>query len=505
MKYKNAFTSYALTFMACAFFAVLVITAHASVANAQKTPESFADLAEKLLPTVVNVSTTQKVTEYPYGSQNPMFPGFPEGSPFNDLFREFFDDRMFRRPMPGQNGAKPREYSRPSALGSGFVVDAENGYIVTNNHVIEDADEIKIILQDDTTLDAELVGMDDKTDIAVLKVKTDVPLVAAQWGDSDEMRVGDWVMAIGNPFGLGGTVTAGIISARQRDIHAGPYDDFIQTDASINRGNSGGPMFNMNGDVIGINTAIYSPSGGSVGIGFAIPSAMAQSVVDQIIEFGKTRRGWLGVRFQSVTDEIAESLGLDKDVNGVLVAGVSKNGPAEKAGIKAGDVIIGFNGKDIDEMRALPRLVADAPIGKPVDVTIWRDEKEVTLRVVIGEMEEEISESDDDTQAVKKSDLTTLSDVGLTVSAMTDELRDMYEINSDVNGVVITQVEPSSQAAAKRITEGTVITELNQQPVSTPQDIEDLFEKAKKSKKSSVLLLVNQDGVVRFVALSIKD
>ena len=290
---------------------------------------SFADLAERLLPSVVNVSSTQKIAKTEAMPDLPDFPQFPEGSPFEDFFEEFMD----RRGGNGQNGELAPSLP-PASLGSGFIIDGENGYIITNNHVVRDAEEVRVTFSDDTTMEAEIVGRDEKTDLAVLQVKTDKKLVGVDFGNSDIMRVGDWILAIGNPFGLGGTVTSGIVSARQRDINSGPYDDFIQTDASINRGNSGGPMFSLEGKVIGINTAIFSPSGGSVGIGFAIPSNLARPVIDQLIKFGRTRRGWLGVRIQTVTDEIAESLGLKK-ARGALVAGVTEGGPAEGIKIKS--------------------------------------------------------------------------------------------------------------------------------------------------------------------------
>ncbi|WP_375731161.1 Do family serine endopeptidase, partial [Azospirillum sp. B506] len=351
-------------------------TGQAQAATAPRNaPGSFADLAEKLLPAVVNISTSQSAPQRPQG-QRPEVPQFPPGSPFEDFFRDFFD-RQQQQDQPQR---------KATSLGSGFIIDAKNGYVVTNNHVVQDADEITVILQDDTNIKAELVGKDSKTDLALLKIKTSHPLVAVPFGDSDAMRVGDWVLAIGNPFGLGGSVTAGIISARQRNIDAGPYDDFLQTDASINRGNSGGPMFNLNGEVIGINTAIFSPSGGSVGIGFAIPSNLAKQVVAQLKDYGKTRRGWLGVRIQAVTPEIAESLGLPNH-KGALVASVTQDGPAAKGGIQAGDVVTKFDGREIDEMRRLPRVVAETSIDKAVPVEVWRKGKSQTVHVKVGELE----------------------------------------------------------------------------------------------------------------------
>ncbi len=304
-------------------------------------------------------------------------PELPPGSPFDQFFKDFYDQ---------YNNGKPPEEEKVSSLGSGFVIDAANGYIVTNNHVIKDAEEIKVTLSDNTTLDAKLIGADEKTDLAVLKVKSPAPLTAAVWGDSDASRIGAWIMAIGDPFGLGGTVTAGIISARQRDINAGPYDQFIQTDAPINRGNSGGPMFNMNGEVVGINTAIFSPSGGSVGIGFAVPSNLAKGVVAQLIKYGQTKRGWLGVHIQEMTPEMAESFGLGKP-RGALVSSVTPGGPADKAGIKSGDIILKFDDHIIKEMRELPLMVADAEINKKATLTLWRKGKEETVTVDLGQLE----------------------------------------------------------------------------------------------------------------------
>ncbi|MBN9250426.1 MAG: Do family serine endopeptidase, partial [Mesorhizobium sp.] len=344
----------------------------------QNGPASVADLAEGLLGAVVNISTSQTVKGTEGPGAVPM-PQLPEGSPFQDFFDEFFKDRG------GERGGGSQKVQ---SLGSGFVIDAEQGFVVTNNHVIADADDIEVNFSDGVTLKAELVGTDTKTDIAVLKVDPKGhKLTAVKFGDSNKMRIGDWVMAIGNPFGLGGTVTVGIISARNRDINSGPYDDFIQTDAAINRGNSGGPLFNMNGEVIGINTAIISPSGGSIGIGFSIPSQLAVGVVDQLREFGETRRGWLGVRIQPVTDDIAESLGM-KSAKGALIAGVIKGGPVDNGTIQPGDVVKSFDGKEIDEMRDLPRIVAESPVGKAVDVVIVRKGVEQTVKVTLGRLED---------------------------------------------------------------------------------------------------------------------
>lgn len=462
-------------------------------------PDSFADLADALLPAVVNISSTQKAAE-PQDMENmPDMPQFPPGSPFEDFFKDFFDNHH-GAPMPNLPA---------SSLGSGFVIDANNGYIVTNNHVIKDADEVRVTFHDDETLEAEVIGRDEKTDLAVLKVDTDKKLTAVDFGDSDDLRVGDWVIAIGNPFGLGGTVTAGIISARQRDINAGPYDDFLQTDASINRGNSGGPMFNLRGQVIGVNTAIFSPSGGSVGIGFAIPSSLAESIIDQIIEYGRTRRGWLGVRIQTVSDEIAESLGLG-DATGALVAGVTDNGPADKAGIEAGDIILEFNGQSVKEMRSLPRMVAETGIGTNANVSVWRDNRRQKFNVEIGELEKaeedgliETAENLDNDHDSDKG--VEIDDLDLSVVSLTDMTRDQFGIDQSIEGVVITEIERGSNPERKGIMAGDVIVEINQTPVSSPADILNSVKNARENNRESVLLLINQGGDVRFVGVKLSE
>ena len=482
-------------------FSLLAIGGAAPSAQArimQDAPASFADLAEKLLPAVVNISSTQKLPEMPQGQPMPDMPQFPEGSPFEDFFEEFMD----RRGMQGMPMVPE------ASLGSGFVIDAEKGLIITNNHVIRDAEEVRVTFHDDETVDAEIIGRDEKTDIAVLKVDpTKKKLTAVKFGNSDIMRVGDWVLAIGNPFGLGGTVTAGIISARARDINAGPYDDFIQTDASINRGNSGGPMFDLNGEVIGINTAIFSPSGGSVGIGFAIPSALAKPVIDQIIEFGRTRRGWLGVRIQLVTEGIAESLGLPK-ASGALVASVTPQGPAEKAGLKAGDIILEFNGREIGEMRELPRIVAETPIDETVRLVFWRDGKKRSASVKIAELEKAeenglIASNDiTGTHQVKKEGVE-VDSVGLSLLALDDTLREHYGLDSETKGVLIRKVEQMSEAAKKGLYEGDVIVEINQQSVVDPESVISVVEEAQSKGRGSVLLLIDREGDMRFMALKL--
>ena len=429
-------------------------------------------------------------------------PQFPPGSPFEEFFKDFFD----------KQGKEPNAPARrATSLGSGFIIDAKKGYVVTNNHVIQDADEITVILHDDTNLKAEVVGRDTKTDIALLKVVADHGLVAVPFGDSDTMRVGDWVLAIGNPFGLGGTVTAGILSARARDINAGPYDDVLQTDASINRGNSGGPMFNLSGEVIGINTAIFSPSGGSVGIGFAIPSALARSVVAQLVEFGHTKRGWLGVRIQGVTPEIAESLGLPK-AHGALVASVTANGPAAAAGILPGDVVTLFDGKEVGEMRRLPRIVADTPINKAAPVVVWRKGKPLTFQVKVGELEaaEEsglLANAGDDPakQPAAPAPAKAFDKLGLKLSAISAELRQQFELAAEAKGVVVTEVQAGSPAAEKGLRAGDLIIEVSQQEAASPADIAALVQKARNDGKKSVLLLVDRQGDLRFVALGFVD
>ncbi|MGC2855734.1 DegQ family serine endoprotease [Novispirillum sp. DQ9] len=468
----------------------------AGAAHARGTPEGFADLAERLQPAVVNVSTTQTIS----AERGPEMPQFPPGSPFEEFFKDFFD----RHGNGGAPNGAPLPPRRATSLGSGFIVDP-SGLVVTNNHVIQDADEISIILQDDTVLQAELVGRDSKTDLALLRVKTDRKLPYVQFGDSDAARVGDWVMAIGNPFGLGGSVTAGIISAKTRDIQAGPYDSFIQTDASINRGNSGGPLFNMRGEVIGINTAIFSPTGGSVGIGFAVPANLAKQVLADLKEYGRTRRGWLGVRIQSVTDEIAESLGM-KSSQGALVASVQPDSPAQAAGIRPGDVITAFNNSPVTEMRRLPAIVAETEIGKTVPVSVWRDGRAQTLEVTVAEMEEEEEQAAAEAPPPRSgTEQTAIAPLGLSVTPLTPELRERFGLEEGARGVVVTTVATNGPAAEKGISAGDVVVEVNQTPVSSAQEIRQQLDKAKEAGRRSVLLLVQSSAGMRFVAINVTE
>lgn len=473
----------------------VIAPVQAQILGGPNFPGSFADLSEKLLPAVVNISSTHKSIQ---PQDFPEMPHFPQGSPFEDFFEEFMDKRGEGAPM-----------TPPASLGSGFIVDADQGLIVTNNHVVKDADEVRVTLHDDTSLPAEIIARDEKIDLALLKVKTDKKLTAVQFGDSEKLRVGDWILAIGNPFGLGGTVTAGIVSARQRDIQSGPYDDFIQTDASINRGNSGGPMFNLQGEVIGINTAIFSPSGGSVGIGFAIPSALAKSVVDQLTKYGRTRRGWLGVRIQSVTDDIAESFGM-KGAKGALISSVTPTGPAEQAGLKTGDIVLKFNGRDIKEMRELPRQVAEASIDSEATLEYWRDGQIKTTKIKVGELEKAEDNgllSDKGAEKTKPDTpggSTSIDSVGLSVAAISAQDRQAFNIGDDVQGVIVKGTKPASEAAEKGLSEGDVIVEINQQSVADVAAVKDIIDKAAKAGRNSVLLLVNREGDVRFVALRLK-
>jgi len=464
-------------------------------AEARAAPDSFADLAQQLLPAVVNISSSTSVQARSGGPEIPMF---PPGSPFEQFFKDFLD----RNRPGGRQGQReaPAPERKMQSLGSGFIIDP-SGLVVTNNHVIDGADEITVTLQDNTSLKATVVGRDDRVDVALLKVKSDKPLPAVKFGDSDTERVGDWVLAIGNPFGLGGSVTAGIVSARGRDIRQGPYDDFIQTDAAINRGNSGGPLFNMNGEVIGINTAIYSPSGGSIGIGFSIPANMAKNVVSQLKEFGRIRRGWLGVRIQQVTPDIAESLGL-KSAGGAMVAGVNDGGPADQAKIRNGDIILKFNNQDVKEMHNLPRIVAETPIGQEVPVTVWREGHETTVQAKVGELPDDQKQvAAVDAKAPAKP--TEISSLGLKLAPIDQEARDKYQLGADQKGVVITDVAPSGPASDRGLKPGDVIVEVQQQAVNSPTDVQGRLDSVRKQNRKSVLMLIQGQDGLRWVPLNL--
>src|ERR1700710_412050 len=486
-----------------------------SLPASARGPDGIADVAEKVIDAVVNISTTQTVEAKAGGGggggDRGAMPQLPPGSPFEEFFDDFFKNR--RGPgggsKGGEKGADKGNDTQPrktNSLGSGFIVDTA-GIAVTNNHVIADADEINIIMNDGTKIKAELVGVDKKTDLAVLKFKQPAkPLVAVKFGDSDRLRLGEWVIAIGNPFSLGGTVTAGIVSARNRDISQGPYDNYIQTDAAINRGNSGGPLFNLDGDVIGVNTLIISPTGGSIGIGFAVPSKTVAGVVDQLRQFGELRRGWLGVRIQQVTDEIGESLNI-KPARGALVAGVDDKGPAKPAGIEPGDVVVKFDGKDVKDPKDLSRVVADTAVGKEVEVVIIRKGNEETRKVTLGRLED----TDKAQQASAKAKEepaekpVTQKALGLDLATLSKDLRSKYKIKESVKGVVVTGVDGTSDAAEKRLSAGDVIVEVAQEAVSNAADIKKRVDQLKKDGKKSVLLLVaNGDGELRFVALSVQ-
>ncbi|MGY3604567.1 Do family serine endopeptidase [Bradyrhizobium sp. Leo121] len=464
-------------------------------------PDGIADVAEKVIDAVVNISTSQTVEAKGGGAM----PQLPPGSPFEEFFDDFFKNR--RGPGGGKGGDKNGEFQprKTNSLGSGFIVDTA-GIVVTNNHVIADADEINIIMNDGTKVKAELVGVDKKTDLAVLKFKPPKPLTAVKFGDSDKLRLGEWVIAIGNPFSLGGSVTAGIVSARNRDISQGPYDSYIQTDAAINRGNSGGPLFNLEGEVVGVNTLIISPTGGSIGLGFAVPSKTVAAVVDQLQKFGELRRGWLGVRIQQVTDEIADSLNI-KPARGALVAGVDDKGPAKPAGIEPGDVVVKFDGKDVKDPKDLSRVVADTAVGKEVDVVVIRKGNEETKRVTLGRLEDtdKVQQANAKTKDEPAEKPVTQKALGLDLAALNKDLRTKYKIKDSVKGVIITGVDGSSDAAEKRLSAGDVIVEVAQEAVANAADIKKRVDQLKKDGKKSVLLLVsNGDGELRFVALSVQ-
>lgn len=487
--HRFAPVSKAVFALTLALFSVGVFLPPAS-AWARAAPESFAPIVKELLPAVVNISTTQEVDVSQRG-QVPLPPGSPfEGSPVEDFFREFFGDRV---PDTRQR--------RMTALGSGFVIDPA-GVIVTNNHVIANATRIQVVLQDDRTFEAAVIGRDPASDLAVLKIEADEPLQAVHWGRSDTTEVGDWVIAIGNPFGLGGSVTTGVLSAHARDIRAGPYDDFLQTDASINRGNSGGPLFNTNGEVIGVNTVILSPTGGNIGIGFAVPSSIAQPVVQQLVETGEVRRGFIGVTIQPISKEIAEALGLEA-AQGALVSDVEENAPAARAGLRAGDVVLEFDGKPIREVRELPRVVAGTEIGKTVEVVAWRDGERVALDVEVARRPEDVrAEAQEETPNERPKPEE--GRYGLTLAPLTPEIRDQMGIGAEVeSGVVVTSIVPGGIAEGEGLRDGDVIVEVNRRSVGAPADVIEQLEGARTAGQNNVLLRIfREDGHI-FVALPV--
>ncbi len=459
------------------FFFLLVL--NFSTINANAVPESFADLADKLMPSVVNISTTQTVktttNQFPFQ--------FPPGSPFGEMFKEF---------------ERPTE-RKASSLGSGFIIK-ENGTVITNNHVIAGAEDI-LVRVEDKEYEAEVIGADPYMDLAVLKMKTSEKFSTVKFGDSDKARVGDWAVAIGNPFGLGGTVTAGIISARNRDINLTRYDDFIQTDASINQGNSGGPLFNLKGEVIGINTAIIAPGqSGSIGIGFAIPANAASNVIDQLIEFGETKRGWLGVRIQEVTKEIAEVEQLKKPV-GALVASVGQNSPADKAGIKAGDIILEFDGKKIDTMRTLPKVVANTKVGKSVELKIWRNKKSISKRLVLGRLESSEEFKEKKTKTIKKeNEIETLK---ITVRDITNEDITTRNLKKNTKGAVIVDIANRSPLA-NLVRVNDIIIEVQKTPVKNSLDLNKLVDGIfKKGEKTLLLTIIDNNNRRRYLGVKI--
>jgi serine protease Do len=494
------------TMLACTILAA----ATALPVAAQRTPAglpSVSELAESLTDSVVNISTTQIAK----GPEGVPLPKVPKGSPFEDLFEDFFNKR----------GGQSQSERKVSSLGSGFVIDGTEGLIVTNNHVIDGADEIYVNFHDGSKLKVDKVlGTDTKTDLALLKVTPKTPLKAVPLGSSDTLKVGDWVMAIGNPFGLGGSVTVGIISAKQRDINAGPYDEFLQTDAAINKGNSGGPLFNMSGEVIGVNTAIISPTGGSIGIGFAIPSDTVTSIVSQLKQFGQARRGWLGVQIQTINDDIAERLDVEANV-GALVSAVTADSPASKGGLQQGDIIMKFDGKAVTAMRGLPRLVAQTAVGKTIDIEVKRKGEMKTLQVAIGQLDEEDLAKTEDKPAVaapkdapagearkpdsKRNDdgsLATSSVLGLKIAPVTEDVREQFGLRPEAKGLVVTEADAKSVAVEKGVRVGDVIVEAQEMQVRTASDLAERIESIKKAGGNTVLLLVEDaKGEVRTISV----
>ncbi len=467
--------------------------------------QSFAPLVKRVLPAVVNISVTEKAGTNVLSEQ---LPESFRGAPLDDFLRRFFDEHGGGQRGPRRFSEGPAEEGgvKRIALGSGFIIDP-SGIIVTNNHVVGEAAKVEIILQDNTKYPAQIVGRDPRTDLAVLKIKADKELPYVAFGDSGAAQVGDWVIAVGNPFGLGGSVTTGIISARGRDIHAGQFDDFLQIDAPINRGNSGGPTFNLNGEVIGINTAIYSPSGGSVGIGFAVPSNVAKTVVGQLESRGKVSRGWLGVQIQDVTPAIAASLGL-KGEHGALVAVVTPGSPGAQAGIKQGDVILSFNGSEVKELRDLPRLVAATAPGSTAALTVWRNGQSSELHTTLGESAENphVASANGEQpgdQSGEQSGEDQGDALGIHFTALTNDLRRELKVSRDVHGVVISAIDSGSIAGSLGLSRGDVVVSINQLPVHTPQEAARQLKEIAESPKKTALLLLNRHGVTQYVGVKL--
>jgi len=464
---------------ALVFTAFLVL----SPASAQErsVPRTFADLADKVLPSVVNIATSRQAGE---DSARRNLPNIPEDSPFGDRMRRFWDQQAPQRQQPSR------------ALGSGFIIDPA-GYIATNNHVIDGADEITVTLHDGRQLKAKLVGADKTTDLALLKVEASGPLPAVQFGDSSKTRVGDWVMAVGNPFNLGGTVTVGVLSARNRDLRSGPYDDYLQIDAPINRGNSGGPLFDMDGTVIGVNTAIYSTSGGNIGIGFAIPATIASKVLDQLKSGGKVERGWLGVYVQPMNEDLAKAVGMERP-RGALIAQVQNDSPAAKAGLKAGEVVLAVNGKSVDQSRDLARHIAEVKPGSAAQLTIWRDKKETTVSVTLQQLRTDQATPSETPRRERERGGEPV--FGFALSDLNDDARENYSIPRTVEGVLIARVAPGSPAAEQSLEAGDVIVAIGGEPVSSAADASKKLDAAKAEKRPAVLLISRQ-GITRFVVV----
>jgi serine protease Do len=461
----------------------------AAPSYAASAPDSFADLAAKVSPAVVNVSSTHVMADQ--GVQVPF--AFPPGSPFEQFFKQFQDQ---------QGTQQPRQERKVTSLGSGFIIDP-SGYIVTNNHVVDDAKDVDVTLTDGSEYSAKVIGTDSKTDLALLKVDTKKSLPYVTFGDSDKMRIGDWVMAVGNPFGLGGTVTAGIVSARGRDIHEGPYDDFLQIDAAINQGNSGGPTFSTDGSVIGINTAIFSPSGGSVGIGFAIPSNLAKPIIAELKQQGHIDRGWLGVAIQDLTPDLTKGMGLSTD-KGALISSVEPGSPAAKAGLKSGDVVMRFGQHTIASPKDLSRVVADTASGSTVPVSVWREGSERTVDVTIAKLKEDVASADQaapDSNAQTEGD--TVQQLGAVLAPVTPETRERFGLADNAQGVLVADLDENSALAEQGVRPGDLIERVNNRKVTSPSDISNALNEAQADNRSVAVMLIERDGNDHFVAVQI--